>query len=129
MDTTSMPLTQEHTMTRTLIAAIALVAASSAFAESPVVDNTPFVAGKARAEVQAELQQSKAAGANPWSTSFNQLRGFQSTTTRAAVTGEFLQSRGQTAALTGEDSGSAYLSTRTHVVAGRIVAGEAVNAQ
>ena len=115
-------------MTRTLIAAIALVAASSAFAESPIVDNTPFVAGKSRAEVQAELQQYQASRVNPWSTSFNQLRGFQGTSTRAQVTAGFLQSRDQTAALTGEDSGSAYLSARTPSVTAAIVAGEPVNA-
>ena len=82
-------------MTRTLIAALALVAASSAFAESPVVDSTPFVASKTRAE----------------------------------VTSEFLQSRAQTAALTGEDSGSAYLSARSPSVAVHTVAGQPTNAQ
>ncbi len=35
---------------------------------------------------------------------------FQGTLTRAEVRAEFLASRAQTAALTGEDSGSAYLS-------------------
>src|SRR5690242_17531679 len=100
-------------MNRTLIAATALVAASSAFAESPLASATPFTGARSRADVQAELQQFKAAGVNPWSQSFNQLRGFESTRTRAQVTTEYLQSRDRTAAFTGEDSGSAYLSART----------------
>ena len=82
-------------MTRTLVAAIALVAASSAFAESPTIDNTAFV----------------------------------STKTRAQVTADYVQSRNVTAALTREDSGSAYLSARTPSVAAPILAGQPVNAQ
>jgi hypothetical protein len=124
-----MPPTKELTMTRTLIAAFALVAASSAFAETPLVDTTPFTGAKSRAEVQAELQQYKAAGVNPWSTSYNQLRAFQGSKTRAQVTAEYLQSRDETAALTAEDSGSAYLSARTPSVAPSIMAGQPVNAQ
>ena len=116
-------------MNRTLIAAIALVAASSAFAESPLAGNTPFTGAKSRTEVQAELQQYQAAGVNPWDQNYDQLRGLQSTKTRAQVTAEFLQSRDQTAALTREDSGSAYLSLRTPSIAAPIVAGQPVNAQ
>ena len=116
-------------MNRTIaIAAIALVAASSAFAESPLAGNQPFAAARSRAEVQAELQQYKASGVNPWSQSYNQLRGFQSSKTRAEVTAEFLQSRNETAALTREDSGSALLSARTRDVA-PVLAGQPVNAQ
>jgi hypothetical protein len=116
-------------MNRTLIAAIALVAASSAFAESPLASNTPFTGAKSRAEVTAELQQFKASGVNPWAQSYNQLRGLQSSKTRAQVTAEYLQSRDATAALTSEDSGSAYLSARTPSVAAPILAGQPVNAQ
>lgn len=116
-------------MNRTLIAAIALVAASSAFAESPLAGNTQFTGARSRAEVQAELQQYKAAGVNPWSQSYNQLRGFESAKTRAQVTAEYLQSRDETAALTAEDSGSAFLSVRTPSVAAPVVAGRPVNAQ
>jgi hypothetical protein len=116
-------------MTRTLIATLALVAASSAFAESPLVDVQPFAASAARAEVQAELQQYTAAGVNPWSKGYDQLRGFQGARTRAQVTAEFLQSRGATAAFTSEDSGSAWLSARTPAAAAPVVAGQPVNAQ
>jgi hypothetical protein len=116
-------------MNRTIaIAAIALVAASSAFAESPLAASQPLAGAKSRAEVQAELQQYKASGVNPWSQSYDQLRGFQSGKTRAQVTAEFLQSRHEAASLTGEDSGSAFLSVRTRAVA-PVLAGQPVNAQ
>jgi len=82
-------------MNRTLIAAIALVAASSAFAESPLVDTTPFTGTKTRAE----------------------------------VTAEYVQTRDLTAAFTGEDSGAAFLSARTHSAAAPVVAGQPFNAQ
>ena len=107
------------------IAAIAFAAASSAFAEGPIADTTPFVAAQTRSEVQAELQQYKAARVNPWSTSYNQLRGFQSTTTRAQVTADYLKSRNETAALTGEDSGSAYLAQHRVRAVGSQLAGKA----
>ena len=110
------------------IAAIAFAAASSAFAEGPIADTTPFVAAQTRSEVQAELQQYKASGVNPWSQAYNPLRGFQSGTTRAQVTAEYLQSRDATAALTGEDSGSAYLSVRTPGVAAPVLAGQPLKA-
>jgi hypothetical protein len=129
MDTTSMPPTKELTMTRTLIAAIALVAASSAFAETPLADTTPFTSTRSRAEVQAELQQYKTAGVNPWAQSYNPLRSFHGAKSRAQVTAEYLQSRDETAALTSEDSGSAYLSARTPSIADAILAGQPVNAQ
>jgi Domain of unknown function (DUF4148) len=116
-------------MNRTLIAAIALVAASSAFAESPLVDTTPFTGTKTRAEVQAELQQYNASGVNPWAQGYNQLRGFQSSKTRAQVTAEYVQSRDLTAAFTGEDSGAAFLAARTHSAAAPVVAGQPFNAQ
>jgi hypothetical protein len=116
-------------MTRTLIAALALVAASSAFAEGPLVENTPFTATKTRAEVQAELHQYKAAGVNPWAQSYNQLRGFESAKTRAQVTADYLQSRDVTAAFTGEDSGAAFLSARTRTSAAPVLAGQPVNGQ
>jgi hypothetical protein len=116
-------------MNRTVIAALALVAASSAFAESPLVDTTPFVSGRTRAEVTAELQQYKASGVNPWAQGYDQLRGLQGTKTRAQVSAEYLQSRDQTAAFTGEDSGSAYLAARTRVNAAPVLAGQPANAQ
>ena len=117
-------------MNRTLIAAIAFVAASSAFAESPLAGgDTQFTGSRSRADVQAELQQYKAAGVNPWSQSYNPLRVFHSTKTRAQASAEYLQSRDEISALTGEDSGSAYLSARTRGIAAPVLAGQPVNAQ
>jgi hypothetical protein len=116
-------------MNRTLIAALALVAASSAFAESPLTAGTPFAGTRTRADVQADLQQYKASGVNPWAQSYNPLRSFQSTKTRAQVTAEYLQSRDESAALTGEDSGSAYLSARKPGGAAPVLAGQPTNAQ
>jgi len=117
-------------MNRTLIAAaIAFVAASSAFAESPTIDNTRFVSGKSRAEVAAELQQFRASGVNPWAQNYDQLRGFSSTKSRAQVTAEYVQSRDAIAAMTGEDSGSAYLSARARALPAPVLAGQPFNAQ
>jgi hypothetical protein len=60
--------------------------------------------------VQTELDSYQRAGVNPWSTSYNQLASFRSTTTREAVTAEYLASRDQVHAMNSEDSGSQSLS-------------------
>jgi len=92
---------------------LAAAFAGNAFAESPIEGNDAFAAAKTRAEVQAELGAYKKAGVNPWSNWYNPLRTFQSQTTREAVVADYLASRDQVNAFTGEDSGSAYLA-RTH---------------
>jgi hypothetical protein len=84
--------------------------AGHALAESPTIVNEAFVAGKTRAEVQAELAAYKQSGVNPWATSYNPLRSFAGTKTRDEVVAEYLASRQEVKALTGEDSGSAYLA-------------------
>jgi len=113
-------------MNRTLIAAIAFVAASSAFAESPLAGgDTQFTGSRSRADVQAELQQYKAAGVNPWSQSYNPLRAFHSTRTRAQASAEYLQSRDEVAALNGEDSGSSWLAAQARRSAPPVLAGAA----
>jgi hypothetical protein len=86
--------------------------AGSAFAESPTVVNDNFTSSRTRAEVQADLAAYRQAGVNPWSTSYNPLRSFKSVATRDAVVGEYLASRAEVRALTGEDSGSQYLAQR-----------------
>jgi hypothetical protein len=117
------------------IASAVLLAAfaAGAFAdELPSVPTEPVVSTKSRAEVQAELLAYKKAGVNPWSTSYNQLANFKSSTSRQEVVAEYLAWRDEVAALNGEDSGSAYLSQtfaqRTRN-AGPILAGHPVNAQ
>lgn len=118
-------------MNRYLLAsflAISATSASTAFADDITLDPRPFASSMTRAEVQGQLQQYKAQGVNPWSTSYNPLARFTSSKTRADVTAEYLQSRDEVAALNAEDSGSAYLTARVHraapapVVAGRALA-------
>jgi hypothetical protein len=114
-------------MNRILFASIAVAAAAfagAASADDITVDTTRFVSGKSRAEVQAELQQYRQSGVNPWSQSYNPLRSFKGEKTRAEVTGEFLSSRNEAAALTAEDSGSAYLSARGTTVAPNTATGD-----
>ncbi len=88
----------------------AAAVAGNAFADDITIDTTPFASTLSRAQVQGELAQYKRSGVNPWSISYNPLRGFQSTTSRAAVVAEYLTSRDQVAAFTGEDSGSTVLA-------------------
>ena len=106
-------------MNRIAIASLIAAAsfAGSAFAESPIYGNEVFTGSKSRADVQAELGAYKQAGVNPWSTSYNPLKGFQSATTREAVTNAYLASRNEVRALTGEDSGSAHLAQARGTVA------------
>lgn len=91
-------------------AALIVAAAGNALAESPIIVNDPFVSTRNRAEVQAELFAYKQAGVNPWSTSYNQLRGFQGRLSREQVVAEYLAARDEVAAMSGEDSGSAHLA-------------------
>jgi hypothetical protein len=54
---------------------------------------------------------------------------FVSSKTRAEVTAEYLASRNATAALTREDSGSAYIAQRRQAEKTAVVAGRPINAQ
>lgn len=97
---------QRITITAVLVAGFA----GSALAESPnAVPEALFVSTRARAEVKAELVAYQRAGVNPWSISYNPLRGFRSTGTREAVLAGYIASRDQVAAMTAEDSGSQLL--------------------
>ena len=99
-------------MNRKIATALVLAAATvagSAFADDITIAPA-FVPQATRAQVQAELAQYKQAGVNPWSTSYNPLKTFKSSTTREQVTAEYLASRDEVAALTSEDSGSFYLA-------------------
>ena len=113
-------------MNRYLIASVLAIAAAStsvAFADDITVEAHPFVGTLSRAEVQAQLQQYKASGVNPWSTSYNPLARFQSSRTRADVTAEYLQSRDEVAALNAEDSGSSWIAAQARRVAPPVLAG------
>lgn len=111
------------------IALVIAAAAGSAFAEDYNGYNPAFQSTLSRAQVQAELAQFKQSGVNPWSNSFNQLRGFQSARSRADVVAEYVASRGRVAAMTGEDSGSAYLAAAHPRSAGALLAGSPRSAQ
>jgi len=89
----------------------AAAAAGNAFAEGPIESNDRFVGAKSRDAVQAELAAYKQAGVNPWSTQYNPLRSFSSSTTREAVVADYIASREHVAAFNGEDSGSVWLAT------------------
>ena len=67
-----------------ITAVLAASFAGAALAESPLaVPVEPFVSSKTRAQVQAELAEYQKPGINPWSTSYNPLKYFRSTKTRA----------------------------------------------
>jgi len=93
------------------LSALVLAAfAGNALADDPTVVNEHFAGSKTRAEVQSDLAAYRQSGVNPWATSYQPLKYFQGTATRAQVTAEYLASRNEVRALTGEDSGSAYLA-------------------
>ncbi|MDB5874939.1 MAG: hypothetical protein JWQ07_4381 [Ramlibacter sp.] len=121
-------------MNRNIASALVIAAAAlagNAFADDITVDTTPFAGTRSRVEVQAELAQYKAAGVNPWSTQYNPLKQFRSARTREQVTAEYVANRDEVAALTGEDSGSAYLAQAGghSFNAGTTLAGQPRNAQ
>jgi hypothetical protein len=114
-------------MNRKLATALVLAAAAvagDAFADDITVDNSKFVSAKSRAEVQAELGQFKKAGTSPWSIQYNPLAGYKGEKSRAEVTAQYVASRNQVAAFTGEDSGSAYLAQNRVRAAGTALAGK-----
>ncbi len=118
-------------MNRNIASALVVAAAAlsaNAFADDITVDNTAFTGSKTRTEVQAELFQFKKGGTSPWSTQYNPLAKFQSQATRAQVTAEYVAARNEVAALTGEDSGSAYLAhNAVRGVVGTTLAGQPLN--
>lgn len=97
-----------------LVVAAFAAASAAAMAQSTGQEGSPLPQtlqpGATSAQVQSELASYQASGVNPWSTSYNQLAGFASQRTRADVRAEYLASRNEVAALTREDSGSAYLA-------------------
>ena len=114
----------------TLTALLFAAAAGSALADDPTIVNEQFVGTKTRSEVNADLAAYRAAGVNPWATSYQPLKYFKSATSREAVVADYLASRNEVRALTGEDSGSAYLAQARGVqFPTSTLAGTPVNAQ
>lgn len=112
-------------------AALIVAAAGNAFAESPLIVEDNFVSSRTRAEVLAELHAYKQAGVNVWSNQYNPLRAFKSNASREQVVAEYLADRNEVAAVTGEDSGSAYFAQASgqRRPGGAVLAGQPVNAQ
>ena len=94
----------------------ATVMAGSALAETPTVDNTPFVSTKTRAEVQAELfshRDQLSSSASEWVFQQNEAQN-ASGYTRQQARAEYDASREQVRAMNSEDGGSRSLSRRTY---------------
>lgn len=109
---------------------VAAAAAGNAFADDITVDTTPFTSTRSRAEVQSEQARFRQSGSNVWSNRYNPLATFSSNRSRAQVVADFIAARGEVAAFTGEDSGSAYLARNDGAVADTTrVAGQPGNAQ
>jgi hypothetical protein len=101
-----------------LVAAIAAFASVSSFAEVGEANPAgqyaqPIQSVQTRDAVRADLVAFKKAGVNPWSTSYNQLTGFTSTTDRGQVRADYVAGRDGVAAMTAEDSGSNYRAQPT----------------
>ena len=96
----------------TLIAALSIAAAGSAWADDITIDTTPFVSTKTRAEVKAEWVQARADGSLAALTAdYVPAQRFASTLTRQEVLAEVRINRdGFALAMTGEDSGAFYMA-------------------
>jgi hypothetical protein len=95
--------------------ALALVALATAAGNALADDITiapPFTPTLTRAQVQAELQQFRQSGVNPWADEYNQLAQFRGERTRADVRAEYIADRAAVSAFTGEDSGAMYMARR-----------------
>ncbi len=94
--------------------AVAL-ACGSAFADDITIDNTPFSSMKSRAEVQGELmrrpQLMRSEREQAMRYAPSPQRG--STYTRQQARSDYVAAQDEVSALTGEDSGSAYLAARS----------------
>lgn len=92
-----------------LVAIASIMAAGSAFADDPTIDNTVYASTKSREQVQRELFAARADGSiKAWSISYNPLTVAQSTKARAEVKSEAIAARadGFGSSWYGEDSGS-----------------------
>ena len=123
-------------MKKSLLAIAAVVAAAGAFAgeADPSGQFALQIAGqRTRAEVNAEAVSAVSAGklrpSNPHASAYVQP-ALNTSTTRAQVVGQFLANRDEAVAMTGEDSGSAYVAKLGNPSAYReYVAGTPANAQ
>ena len=90
----------------------AIVMAGNAMAETPTVDNTPFVSTKTRAEVQAEMfshREQLSSSAIEWVMQQNETQN-ASGYTRQQAQAEYIASREQVRVMNSEGSGSGSLA-------------------
>lgn len=107
------------------LAGMLALAGVAAHAETPDPSGqyaTSTTSTRTTAQVQAELAQYKQAGVNPWATSYNPLKYFRSEKSQQQVQQEYLASRDVVKAMTGEDSGSAYMAAHRTQAAGSSLA-------
>jgi hypothetical protein len=96
------------------IVASAVGYSGSARADDITIDPTPFVPSASRAQVRAELDAFNKSGVSPWATHYDHPRNFKSSASRAQVTAEYIRERAAVASMTGEDSGSTYMTELRH---------------
>lgn len=97
----------------TLVAAVASASAmiaSKAYAESPTVDQIPFISKRSAAEVRAETRAARVTlDPSEWDLQRNGVRSVASSYTRPEAKSSYLDAREESHALVAEDSGAAYL--------------------
>jgi hypothetical protein len=96
-------------MNRSIASALAIAAAAMAgntFADDITIDTHPLKSVKSRTEVQADLMKP---ATSYWSSQYNRSQA-KSNKSSKQLTDEYIASRREVAALTAEDSGSAYLA-------------------
>ena len=116
---------QSITTTAAAVLAVAAMASGPAYADDITVDNTPFVSSRIRAEVQAEVMgQSEAlrTASSEWATQSSPAIQSDTAFTRAQAKADYIASRSEVKALTGEDSGSSYLAKLPRRMSSGVVA-------
>lgn len=115
--------------TTAAVACVAAIASSNAYAETPTIDNTPFVSTRSRAEVRAELMKQRelvSAAASEWTMQYNHVPQLKSAYTGEQAKAEYKAAREEVSAITSEDSGSSYFARQAaRMNAGTIMAGAA----
>lgn len=92
----------------------AALMSTSAYAEGPILQDTPFVSTRSRAEVQAELlgqAEQVRTGSTEWAMQFNEPARLRSAYTTEQAKAEYKSSRDVVHAMNSEDSGSSYFAS------------------
>jgi hypothetical protein len=118
-----------YAATVTAAALAVTLISSAAWAETPTVDDTPFVSTRTRAEVRAEVlsqRSSLSAAAGEWATYLPQLypRPATGSVTREQLKAQYIAERDRVKAMNGEDSGSAFIAQNRARAGGTQVAGQ-----